>query len=126
MIATVDGVASTTFPISLAPNAPAVFNPGILNQNNSVNLAPAPASLGDIIQIFLTGLATPVSLPVTVNIGSASITGSQILYAGVVASIPGLEQVNVQVPTTLTFTGNSAPLSICVPAAGGQPTCSRQ
>jgi hypothetical protein len=35
-----------------------------------------------------------------------------------------LEQVNVQVPAALTFTGSSAPLSICVPGAGGLAVCS--
>jgi len=124
VVATIDGVASNTFTVNLAANAPAVFNPGILNQNNSVNLASAPASLNDEIQIFLTGLSTTATPPVTVNIGSLSLTGSQIIYAGAVPSVPGLEQVNVQVPTTLTFTGGSAPLSICVPGANGQPTCS--
>jgi uncharacterized protein (TIGR03437 family) len=123
VVATIDGVVSNTFPVSLVNNAPAVFNPGILNQNNSVNLLSAPESPGDIIQIFLTGLATPVTLPVTVNIGNQAITGSQILYAGP-SSTPGEEQVNVQVPAALTFTGNSAPLSICVPATSGQPLCS--
>ncbi|HEX4134894.1 MAG TPA: hypothetical protein VHY84_09820 [Bryobacteraceae bacterium] len=123
--ATIDGTASNNFPVSLVTNAPAVFNPGILNQNNSVNSTSVPASLNDVIQIFLTGLATPVTLPVTVNIGSSlSLTGSQIIYAGAVASVPGLDQINVQVPASLTFTGNSAPLSICVPGANGQPTCS--
>ena len=124
VFAMIDGMASNTFDVNLVSNAPAVFNPGILNQNNSVNLASAPGSPGDIIQIFLTGLATPVTLPVTVNIGNQAITGSQILYAGAVVSIPGLEQVNVQVPAGLTFTGNSVPLSICVPGTSGQPACS--
>jgi uncharacterized protein (TIGR03437 family) len=124
VVARIDGVDTSPFTISLAPNAPAVFNPGILNQNNSVNAAGAPASRGDIVQVFLTGLATPVTLPVTVNIGSQSITGSPITYAGAVTSIPGLEQVNVQVPAALTFTGSSAPLSICVPGAGGLAVCS--
>jgi uncharacterized protein (TIGR03437 family) len=123
VIATIDGVVSNTFAVKLVANAPAVFNPGILNQNNSVNLAVAPASRGDIIQIFLTGLSTPISLPLTVNIGSQAITGSQILYADAVASIPGLEQVNVQVPTSLPFNGSSAPLSICVQDVSG-PICS--
>jgi uncharacterized protein (TIGR03437 family) len=124
VVATIDSVASNTFATSLVTNAPAVFNPGILNQNNSVNLVADPASPGDVIQIFLTGLATPVTLPVTVNIGTQAIAGNQILYAGAVASIPGLEQVNVQVPSALTFSGNSAPLTICVPGANGQPACS--
>jgi len=124
VIATVDGVASNTFSVNLAANAPAVFNPGILNQDNSVNSASAPASRGDTVQIFLTGLSTAVTVPVTVNIGSQSITGGPNFYVGAVASIPGLEQVNVQVPAALTFTGNSAPLTICVPGTGTQPVCS--
>lgn len=118
--ATIDGVASNTYVVKLVPNAPAVFTPGILNQDSSVNLATAPASPGDIIQIFLTGLSTPVTSPLTVMIGTQSITGSQIIYAGSVPSIPGLEQVNVQVPGTLIFSGNSVPLSICIPGAGQQ------
>jgi uncharacterized protein (TIGR03437 family) len=124
VIATIDGVASNTFPISLAPNAPAVFNSGILNQNSTVNSVLLPANAGDEIQIFLTGLATPVTLPVTVNIGSVSLTGSQLVYLGPAPDISGLEQINVQVPAGLT--GSSAPLSICVPGASGQPTCSPQ
>ncbi len=117
-------MVSNTFAINLVTNAPAVFNPGILNQDNSVNLAASPESLGDIIQIFLTGVATPVTLPVTVNIGGVVLSGSQIIYAGPVPSVPGLDQVNVQVPTTLTFTGSSVPLSICVTPPAGQPLCS--
>jgi uncharacterized protein (TIGR03437 family) len=124
VVATIDGVPSNTFAIKLVTNAPAVFNPGILNQNNSVNLASAPASRGDIIQIFLTGLATPVTLPVTVNIGTQTLSGNQIIYAGAVPSIPGLEQVNVQVPPALQFTGKSVGVSICVPGSGGQAACS--
>jgi uncharacterized protein (TIGR03437 family) len=118
--ATIDGVASNTFVVQLVPNAPAVFNPGILNQNNSINLASAPASRGDIIQIFLTGITTPITLPVTLTIGSVTIPGSPTVYQ----VYTGLEQINVQVPTGLTFTGDSAPLTICVPATNGQPTCS--
>jgi uncharacterized protein (TIGR03437 family) len=124
VVATIDGVVSNTFPLNLVANAPAVFNPGILNQDNSVNLASIPASRGDIVQIFLTGLATPVTLPVTVNVGTQSLTGNQIIFAGAVPSIPGLEQVNVQVPNSLAFTGNSVPLSICVALSGTQQACS--
>ncbi|HEY3825758.1 MAG TPA: hypothetical protein VGL82_14435 [Bryobacteraceae bacterium] len=129
VIATIDGVVSNTFSVTLTPNAPAVFSPGILNQNNSVNSGSAPASSGDEIQIFLTGLSTALAPPVTVNIGNSSLTGTQIIYAGVVFSSPGviylgLDQVNVQVPTGLTFTGNSVPLSICVPGTSTEPVCS--
>jgi uncharacterized protein (TIGR03437 family) len=118
VVATINGQVSNTFTVSLTQNAPAVFNPGILNQDNSVNLATQPASVGSIVQIFLTGLATPVTAPVTVTIGS--LTGLVPVYAGV-SSISGLEQVNVQIPVTLTFTGNSAPLSICIAGSCSAP-----
>ena len=122
--ASIDGQISNTFIVNLAQNVPAVFTPGILNQNNSVNLSTAPASDGDIVQVFLTGLAIPPSGQVTVNIGSATallpVPGTPVA----VASIPGLEQVNVQIPAGLSFTGNSAPLSICTPGTGGQAVCS--
>jgi uncharacterized protein (TIGR03437 family) len=123
VIATVDGVTTNNFAIQLVPNAPAVFNPGILNQNNTVNLASAPGSRGDEIQIFLTGLTTPVNVPVSVTIGTQSLSGNQILYAGP-STILGLEQINVQVPQSLSFTGNSVNLSVCIPGSGSQPTCS--
>jgi uncharacterized protein (TIGR03437 family) len=124
VVATIDGIPSNTFAVSLVQNAPAVFNPGILNQNNSVNLPASPESRGNIIQVFLTGLATPVAVPVSVGIGGQVLTGGQIIYAGPVPSIPGLEQINVQVPSALSFSGNSAPLTVCVPGPAGQAVCS--
>lgn len=121
LIVTVDGVASNTFAVTLATNAPAVFNPGIENQDYSVNSASIPAALNDIVQIFLTGLAVPTTGPVTVTIGGlANLTPT---YAGV-STISGLEQVNVRVPANLQFANNSAPLSVCVPGSLGQPVCS--
>jgi uncharacterized protein (TIGR03437 family) len=118
---TVDGNVSNTFVVSLTANAPAIFTPGILNQNNTVNLATQPASVGDFVQIFLTGLATPVAGPLTVDIGNQM--NLLAAYAGV-SSINGLEQVNVQIPAALTFSGNSTSLSICIPGTGSQPICS--
>jgi uncharacterized protein (TIGR03437 family) len=111
VVAMIDGQLSNTFTVNLTQNAPAVFNPGVLNQDNSVNLATQPASPGSYVQIFLTGLVTPVTGPVTVTLGTT--TGLVPVYAGP-SSIGGLEQVNVLVPAGLTFTGNSAPLSVCI------------
>jgi len=128
VVATVDGVPSNTFVVNFVQNAPAVFTPGILNQptaanpGGTVNLASSPASDGDVVQVFLTGLATPLTGQITVNIGSAN--GLIPAYTGAVASIPGLEQVNVQVPASLTFSGGSAPLSICLAGTGATPVCS--
>ena len=80
-----------------------------------MNQTSQPAAVGSYIQVFVTGLS--IAGPVTVNIGAS--TGLTAAYAGVVPSIPGLEQVNIQIPAGLTFTGNTAPISICA-----QGTCS--
>jgi uncharacterized protein (TIGR03437 family) len=122
MYVTVNGVVSNTFRTTLAANAPGIFTPGIENQDNSVNLATQPASPGDIAQIYFTGLPIPLSGSVTVNIGT--VTNLTPIYAGQAPTIPGLDQVNVQVPVSLTFSGNSAPIAVCIAAPGGQQTCS--
>jgi uncharacterized protein (TIGR03437 family) len=112
--ATIDGVISNTLSVSMAANAPGIFNPGVLNQDNSVNQASTPAPTGSYIQIFMTGLS--IAGPVTVNIGTQ--TNLSAVYAGVVPSIPGLEQVNVQIPLGLTPSG-TVQLTVC-----SQGTCS--
>jgi uncharacterized protein (TIGR03437 family) len=122
VIVLINGLTSNTSSLTLTPNAPAIFASGILDQNNSVNSASAPEVPGNYIQIFLTGLASPTPNPVTVNIGSQ--TGLTTAYAGPAPGINGLEQVNVQIPPGLTVTGNSVPLAVCIPAAGGQQQCS--
>jgi uncharacterized protein (TIGR03437 family) len=119
VVATINGQVSNTFSVNLAQNAPAIFNPGILNQNNSVNTAAQPAAPGDVVQIFLTGLAVPATGPVTVTIGSQA--GIVTSYAGA-SSINGLEQVNVLIPATvLNPYANSLPLSICVAGSCSAP-----
>jgi uncharacterized protein (TIGR03437 family) len=122
VVVAINGQQSNSFPITLAANAPAIFNTGVLDQNNSLNSAAQPETRGNTLQIFLTGLASPTPNPVTVNIGSQ--TGIATSYAGPAPGINGLEQVNVQIPLGLTLSGNSAPLAICIPAAAGQQQCS--
>lgn len=125
VIATVDGTPSNTYQLTLTQNAPAPFlyTPTVLNQDSTVNSVSDPASDGDTIQIFLTGLAIPPTGQVTVNIGAAAglmpVPGTPVA----VVSIPGLEQVNVQVPPGLAFSNGSAPFSICVPGTSA-PICS--
>ena len=55
--ATINGVISNTLSVAMTANAPAIFNPGILNQDNSVNQASQPAAVGSFIQVFVTGLS---------------------------------------------------------------------
>jgi uncharacterized protein (TIGR03437 family) len=125
VVVIINSQQSNTLTINLTPNAPAIFPSGILNgpeQNSSVNSAAQPESRGNFVQIFLTGLASPIPNPVTVNIGSQ--TGIATSYAGPAPGINGLEQVNVQIPAGLALAGSSAQLAICIPAAGGQQQCS--
>jgi hypothetical protein len=78
MIVTVDG-QSAAQTVGLALVSPAIFNSGILNQDNSVNSVSHPADLGSAIQIFATGLLSPGSGTIT-----ARIVGSRHLHAELV------------------------------------------
>jgi uncharacterized protein (TIGR03437 family) len=122
VIVSVGGFASNTFIADTSAYAPGVFNPGILNQDNTINSQAQPAALGSEIQVFLTGLTLPVTVPVTVEIGNQS--GLPTLYAGGVATIPGLDQVNVIVPASITPSVNGVALRVCVPAVLGGTYCS--
>jgi uncharacterized protein (TIGR03437 family) len=117
MVVTVDGNSSTPDTVSLAPASPAVFSGGVLNQDNSVNGPGHLANPGDILQIFATGI--PSGAAVTAQIGNSA--GLVPVYAGPAPGIPGVQQVNVAVPSGST--GGVAPLLLCA-ATGGQQYCS--
>ena len=116
MIVTVDGSASDPQLVQLAPAWPAVFSNGVLNQDYSVNGVNQPAKLGDVLQIFATGI--PASATVSVQIGSRN--NLVPMYAGAAPDVPGVQQVNIAVPDGVTGT---VPVTICA-ATGGQQYCS--
>jgi uncharacterized protein (TIGR03437 family) len=115
---TVDGVSSTPQVVQLAPAWPAVFSNGVLNQDFSLNSPAHPASVGDVLQIYATGI--PANATVTGQVASQS--NLVPLYAGPAPGIPGLQQVNLTVPagTPSGFVG----VTICV-SSGGQQVCSQ-
>jgi uncharacterized protein (TIGR03437 family) len=113
MVVTVDG-ATVTQAVPVSPAWPAIFNPGVLNQDYSVNSPATPASAGSVLQIFLTGM--PDNAPVTVIFGSQS--GLTPLYAGAAPGISGVQQVNVAVPAGAG--GGSTPVAVCATAGGRQ------
>jgi len=122
MIVTVDG-QSAAQTVGLALVSPAIFNPGILNQDNTVNNAAHPADLGSVIQIFATGLLSPGSGTITARIAGRDIPTPS--YAGPAPGIPGLQQVNLIIPADLS----AGPTSVQVCALGAdpnQPVCSPQ
>jgi uncharacterized protein (TIGR03437 family) len=123
IVATVDGVDSNPFTVSLAVNAPGIFDPGIVNDaDTSINSAAHPAARGSLISIYLTGFSSPVSPFVTVNIGDQK--GIIPSFAGEQGTYPGLDQVNVTVPVSLATTNPTVPVQVCVPGSGSAPVCS--
>jgi len=120
LVVTADGASSAPFTVPLTSVAPAIFTPGVLNQDNTVNSAANPAPLGTILQIFLTGMPDSGAVA-TVAIQNR---GNLVpLYAGAAPGFLGLQQVNVAVPADLLpVTSN---LTICVMGAGNQPSCSQ-
>jgi uncharacterized protein (TIGR03437 family) len=117
MVVTVDGAASAPVTVAVSPAWPSIFNPGVLNQDNTVNGATVPAKGGDIIQIYATGI--PSGATVWASIGGSN---KQIpLYAGDAPGIAGVQQVNVAIPAGVR--GASTPLYLCA-SANGQQYCS--
>jgi uncharacterized protein (TIGR03437 family) len=117
VVVVVDGDSSAPVTVPLSPAWPAVFNPGVLNQDNTVNLAAKPAKAGTVVQIFATGI--PEGAGVTASIGNSQnlIPG----YAGPAPGIPGVQQVNLAIPASTA--GPSQPLVLCA-TFGGQQYCS--
>lgn len=96
VVVTADGIASAPYLVTLAAVAPGIF--GVLNQDNSVNGAAAPAVVGSVIQVFATGL--PASgAGVSVKIHDRVITTP--LYAGPAPGLLGVQQVNAGIPADL-------------------------
>lgn len=117
LVVTVDGITSTPLAVSLASVAPGIFNPGILNQDNSVNAPNNPAQLGSIVQIFATGLGTGTTI--TARIGNANI--SSPYYGGPAPGLLGVQQVDFAVPADVG--AGTADVQVCG-ASAGQPVCS--
>jgi uncharacterized protein (TIGR03437 family) len=117
MIVTVDGLSSAPQTVPLAPAWPAIFDHGILNQDSSQNSASAPAAAGGVLQIFATGIPSGA----TVSAQIKDRTGLVPTYAGPAPGIPGVQQVNVGVPSDLTT--QTTQLVLCA-SVGGQSYCS--
>jgi uncharacterized protein (TIGR03437 family) len=96
--------------IEVRPYAPAIFRvpsgkPNIVNQNNQANTAQTPASRGQAVVMYATGLGAttrsgaldPVVTPVTVVISGQELRPS---FAGLAPGLTGVYQINVVVPAT--------------------------
>ena len=119
MVVTVDGqVATTTVPLAIV--APGIFAGGILNQDNSRNSPANPAAQQSTIQILATGLASQQSGAISARIQNRVLIPDS---AGPVASVPGLQQVTLRIPSDLKVT--NVPVNVCAVASDpNQPVCS--
>lgn len=79
--------------------APVSAQPGaILNQDGSLNSSSAPAAKGSILVIYATGYGLLNGAgQAAASVWVANIP-AQVLYSGPVAGIPGLWQINAQLP----------------------------
>lgn len=120
MVVTVDGAASAPVNVALAALAPAIFTPGILNQDNTVNGTNHPAPAGTVLQIFGTGMPDSGG---TILVKMQDRDNLVPLYAGEAPGLPGLQQVNVAVPGDLH--APAASLTVCAMGSGDQRYCSQ-
>jgi uncharacterized protein (TIGR03437 family) len=116
LVVTVDGSASAPQTVMLAPAWPAIFAHGVLNQDNRENTAASPTAAGAWLQIFATGI--PPGALVSAKIGNRD---GLVRYAGPAPTVPGVQQVNVELP--LDLSAQSTQLVICA-SAGGPQYCS--
>jgi uncharacterized protein (TIGR03437 family) len=116
VVVTADGNSSAAATVQLATISPGIF--GVLNQDNTVNSSANPAVSGTVIQIFATGLISPVSSgQIITGLGN---TGIPTLYSG--AAPNGVQQVNAQLPANAA----SIPgiLVVCGTGTTGALVCS--
>jgi uncharacterized protein (TIGR03437 family) len=107
MVVQVNGMASASQTVMLAPFAPGIFKNGVLNQDNSVNAPNQPAQLGTVIQVFATGLSG--NGVITARLADRVI--NQPYYGGPAPGLPGVQQVDLVVPDDLTV--STAAVSVC-------------
>ena len=120
MVVTVDGVSSAPSVVTLAPFAPAVFRPGILNADGSLNGPVGGAAPGSEVVVLTTGLAGAGSGTVTVKIHDRD--GLVPAFVGPLEGADGVQQVRVAIPDGLP--AMTADVFVCAPGADGQRVCS--
>ncbi len=126
IVVTSNGSPSNTVTVPLANTSPGIFtldssgsNDGaILHADYSIITVASPAKKGDIVSMYLTGLGAvvnPISDGSSATGADAAKTQIQILVGGIPATVyyaglsalPGLYQVNFQIPANLPFSGET-------------------
>jgi uncharacterized protein (TIGR03437 family) len=117
LVVSVDGVDSVATTVPLAPFEPAIFPNALLNQDSTRNSLDNPAVIGSVVYFFATGLSG--SGPITVRIGDRDL--GPLYYAGPAPGLPGVQQVNLMVPSDLN--PGTANLYVCG-GSGDSKVCS--
>jgi uncharacterized protein (TIGR03437 family) len=120
---TVDDRKSIPRVVPILETLPGVFNPGILNQDNTVNDNANPAAAGSVIQVFATGLNASSTSRIWMKVHD--VDNLVPIYAGP-SGIPGLDQVNVRVPEGLPAMVTSVVLCASPASDPGKQFCSPQ
>jgi uncharacterized protein (TIGR03437 family) len=118
LVVAVDGLSSSATPVTVAPFEPGIFTGGIVNQDGTVNSASNGAAPGSVIAMWGTGLSGTGTI--TANIGGQNIATPY--YAGPAPGIPGVQQINLVVPTSLA--PGTTQVYVCGTVSGGSPVCS--
>ena len=118
VVATIDGAASAPLTAHLTPFSPGIFSNGIENQDYTLNSSKHPAPLGSIIQIYATGLSGAKAI--TAKIGTQTV--EHPYYAGPAPGTPGMQQIDLILPSDLT--GSSVKVSVCGGSSSAKVVCS--
>jgi uncharacterized protein (TIGR03437 family) len=109
---TVDGQTSLPLTVPVGQFAPGIFAGAVLNQDSTVNSISNGAAAGSEIYFYAAGLSG--SGTITARIGGMEITS--LYYAGPAPGFPGVQQVNLMVPTGLG--GMTTALYVCGTSSG--------
>ena len=122
LIYTADFIPGAPFTVALTAAAPAIYPNGVLNQNSVPNSMQDPEFVGNIFQVFASGLPAASLGTISAKIHDREI--SQPLFAGPAPGLNGIQQVNFAIPSDLPAM-NSEVIVCGWPAnSPGQRVCS--
>jgi len=100
IVVTIDGSSSTPgLLVPIGDSNPAIFPGSVLNEDNTGNSQSNGAAAGSTISIYATGL--PSAGYYSGKIHDRTITGDQLVYAGVAPTLIGVQLVQMIVPPDL-------------------------
>jgi uncharacterized protein (TIGR03437 family) len=137
-----NGLFSSPFPVTLAQATPGIFTANLSGQGAAAALnlengvysynSATPANAGDYVELYVTGAGqtspagvdgTPYGGPAACVLGSSVTAGGKSVVpqycGGVPGQIPGLTQINFQVPSGLT--AGQVPVSVTIGGVSSQP-----